>query len=734
MEFAIFAPTADREVTGGTVTRAKATCLGCRTVLPPERVRAQLAAQRGGGDVVFDEQGNRAGGARMTAVVTRKPGATGRHYRLPTDADYAAVRRAQQRVTQLLADWERSGRQGLCPVPDEPTPAGGGSGAGRAFSVQRYGMMQWGDLFTARQNVALLALGRSVRDISAIDVELTRRLAAMSISKVAMQNNTGCRWKASGESLVDIFGRHALPIVWDFAESVPTAGSTGDFKSQVDWIAECVRRPVLQSGIVSICDASNHPLPDQSSATWFTDPPYYDAIPYSDLSDFFLAWLKRNLPNHPLLRDPFDSDNPLSPKTHEAVQDETRSYNGQPKNRQWFEEKMASAFAEGRRILNGDGVGSVVFAHKTTEGWEALLSGMIRGGWTITGSWPIATEMTSRLRARESAALATSIHLVCRPRPADAPVGDWSQVLGELPGRVGNWMERLQSEGIRGADLVFACIGPALEIFSRYSVVETPDGSIVGLPEYLEKVWEIVGRAALEQVLGTPKTQARNGAVGALEEDARLTALFLWTLQSSGNSDADRNDDPADAGDEGETADGSAALRPQKGYRMPYDVARRFAQPLGIHLDEWKSRIIDIDKGTVRLLPVSERARQLFGAAGASALADEIETSAVASPQLGLFPEPESPARPRGRQIREAAGSDRPGGVSAGRHATTLDRVHAAMLFQHSGRSQALRALIRSEQEKGPDFLRLANALSALYPNGSPEKRLLDAMLLAAPR
>ncbi len=124
----------------------------------------------------------------------------------------------------------------------------------------------------------------------------------------------------------------------------------------------------------------------------------------------------------------------------------------------------------------------MVFAHKTTEGWEALLSGMIRGGWTITGSWPLATEMSSRLRARESAALATSVHLVCRPRRDDAPVGDWASVLRELPNHVTDWMERLQSEGVRGADLVFACIGPALEIFSRYGKVETADGREVRLP------------------------------------------------------------------------------------------------------------------------------------------------------------------------------------------------------------------------------------------------------------
>ena len=117
-------------------------------------------------------------------------------------------------------------------------------------------------------------------------------------------------------------------------------------------------------------------------------------------------------------------------------------------------------------------------------------------------------------------------------------MGDWGDVLRELPKRVGDWIDRLQAEGIRGADLVFACIGPALEIFSRYSKVETAEGREVPLAEYLEKVWEVVGRSALEQVLGSSEAQARNSAAGALEEDARLTALFLWTLQSTNGQNA----------------------------------------------------------------------------------------------------------------------------------------------------------------------------------------------------
>src|SRR5439155_14385564 len=121
----------------------------------------------------------------------------------------------------------------------------------------------------------------------------------------------------------------------------------------------------------------------------------------------------------------------------------------------------------------------------------------------------------------------------------ESSVGDWAEVLQDLPLRVGAWMDRLQAEGVRGADLIFACIGPALEIFSRYSRVETAEGTEVGLPGFLLKVWEAVGRAALGRILGAPDSQTADRTIGALEEDARLTALFLWTLQSTEPSDLD---------------------------------------------------------------------------------------------------------------------------------------------------------------------------------------------------
>jgi adenine-specific DNA methylase len=708
--------------------------------IPLEALRvgceAFASAQRGGADVAFDTKGHRTGGARMLAVVTLRPGESGRHYRLPAERDYDAVRKAQAHVAKLLADWERGGKQGLCPVPDEPLPPIGTLG----FRVQRYGMLQWGDLFTARQKVAIVTLTRLARERPGADGEAVRAAMALVVNRCADRLSTVCRWDNPWEKVANTFSRQALPFVWDYCEGHPLAGEGTGFEGALDWVAKVAEAwPASLAGQTEQADATEQPLPDETAQVWFTDPPYYDAVPYADLSDFFFVLLKRSLPGLPLLRDPYDPPNPLTPKRREAVQDETKKGDGRPKDRAWFEETMAKAFAEGRRVLRENGVGSVVFAHKTTEGWEALLSGLIRGGWTITGSWPIATEMVSRLRARESAALATSVHLICRPRPDDAGVGDWADVLRELPIRVGDWMERLQHEGVRGADLVFACIGPALEIFSRYTLVETAEGREVKLDEYLAKVWEVVGRAALAQVLGTAEARARNGAAGAVEEDARLTALFLWTLQATdgeGAEDAGGEDEDEDAGDDDEE-DGSGGKA--KGFTLVFDVVRRFAQPLGIELPKWEGRVIETKKGVVRLLPIAERARQLFGEDGASAVAIRLEQTAAldTNPLQGLlFPEMEAAPKVRGARGRgrRAAVDVSDESLAAAREATTLDRVHAAMLLQAGGRTNALRALLKAEQDRGPDFLRLANALSALYPKGSEEKRLLDAMLLAVPR
>ena len=236
VEFEIFEPLLEREVAGGTVARARATCLCCGAVLPPERVRTQLAAQSGGADVVFDDLGNRTGGARMTAVVTLRAGVSGRHYRVPTDADYAAVRLAHQRVESLLIKWEHGARQGLCPVPDEPTPK---KGAHRAVGSQLplYNITTFGELFTARQKAVLVELLGILRNETTTDFV---PILACAFNRVSMSNMSCTRWNAVAEKMQHTFGRQAIPMVWDFAEVVVTAEAPGNWKSGYMLVSDVV--------------------------------------------------------------------------------------------------------------------------------------------------------------------------------------------------------------------------------------------------------------------------------------------------------------------------------------------------------------------------------------------------------------------------------------------------------------------------------------------------------------
>ncbi|MCK6469153.1 MAG: DUF1156 domain-containing protein [Candidatus Brocadia sinica] len=765
--FEIFEPKDDSEVPMGTISNARALCVACKSVLSPERVRYQLSNQKGGAECFFDNSGKRLNGSTPLVVITTSGEKAGKKYRVPRDEDIQAFARIQDRIEKKEA--VLMGKGIISPIPNEPISEIRPSPNARGLTaVTRYGIKRFGDLFTQRQKLSLLTF---VDKITSIDLSeskfpnVLKELLAMAFGKLIMHHNTQCRWNPHGESAPGAFGRQALPMIWDFIELIPLGESMGSFYSTVELISETSEKIGTWQktiGTVEQSDAVKHPLSDSSASLWFTDPPYYDAIPYADLSDFFYVWLKRILPNHKITKgDNNDSGNPLTPKIPECVWNQAHIVNGKVKSQKFFEETVTKAFIEGRRILKNDGIASIVFAHKSTEGWEALLNGIINASFVILASWPITTEAKGRLNAQDAAALSASIHLVCRPRPEDAPVGDWGDVLQELPKRVGDWMERLQSEGIRGADLVFACIGPALEIYSKFSkVVDAQEREIPlgGDPEdqephkrgFLAYVWEAVGRAALEQVLGTAEAKARNGASGSLEEDARLTALFLWTLQSTNGEKNAPSPQPSPTRGEGEMslegeieveAEDEEAEAPKgktRGFSLVFDVARRFAQPLGIHLAEWEGRIIETSKGVVRLLSVSERAGQLFGKAGTQAFSEHVEEHPKGPVQLKLFPVEEERTLPeikgRSKRHKKSGAHVSDDSLKTQHDATTLDRVHAAMLLQADGRTNALRALLKAEQEKSPDFLRLANALSALYPKNSEEKRLIDAMLLAMPK
>ena len=270
--FDLFEPEADKEVPAATVAKAKAKCLDCPGRLSPERLRAQLAAQRGGADVIFDEQGRRKGGARLLAVVTITPGQPGRSYRLPTEQDYHAVFRAMQALKEKAAQPLASG---LSAIPDESTPAGGGSGAGRAFSIQRYGMFQWGDLFTARQKLALVTFVDKINSLTTIS-DAIKNLLVIAVGRLADATASLTQWLPSGEEVKHVFSRQALPIVWDFGETNPISEVSRSWKSAINAIVNVissVSSAGMTIGQVHQADACQSPLPNQAGGVYFTDPP-----------------------------------------------------------------------------------------------------------------------------------------------------------------------------------------------------------------------------------------------------------------------------------------------------------------------------------------------------------------------------------------------------------------------------------------------------------------------------
>jgi adenine-specific DNA methylase len=578
-------------------------------------------------------------------------------------------------------------------------------------------MDRFEDLFTPRQALALTTLTRLVQEVGKkVAAVLDEGLAvavqtclALALDKQADSNSSLCAWRASSQDIGHTFGRQALPMVWDFVEGNILSGATRDWSNAVEGGLKAIQSldENIECGHAECCSAGRVPIPDDAAQAFVTDPPYYDAVPYADLSDFFIAWLKRSLGSlfSEIMTDSYKDD--------ECIVDEVKY-----KTREYYERTMTEAMSNGRRILIPEGVAVVVFANKTTSGWEALLNAMIEAGWVITGSWPIDTEMGSRLRAMNSAALASSIHLVCRPRenpdgsPRTDDIGDWRDVLQELPNRIHDWMPRLAQEGIVGADAIFSCLGPALEIFSRYSRVEKASGEQVTLKEYLEHVWAAVAKEALNVIF-------KGADATGFEEDARLTAMWLWTLSTGTNGNGKRSDETDTQEDE--EVEEPIKKTKMSGFVLEYDAARKIAQGLGAHL-EHLATVVEVKGDKARLLPVSERAKYLFVVKRPETRIQKDKKRSEAD-QNFLF---EMPA-PTEAEPSESAQRSPDLEMSGGK--TVLDRVHQSMLLFASGRGEALkRFLVEDAAGQDPRFWRLAQALSALYPVGTEEKRWVDGV------
>ena len=497
VRFEIFVPKNAEEVGNPTMLDTKAikvTCPLCNSQQPTDYIK-----QCGHEDKL---------NVQMTAIVYQEK--YGKEYRLPKDEEIGAAKIPMEMLEEIANEI----RHGM---PNEALPKSDTSGAGRAFSVPLYGFKKWSDLFTNRQLFALMTfvkwthtaqremekVGYSPEWLEAIDGYL-----ACVFDRMLAHNSSLIFWRTDSEASRTTFVRYALPMTWDFSEPAIPSEVPGSYQICLDRIIasmETIRRAHTKEApkCVILRQSATDSI-DREIDAMVTDPPYYDEIPYADLSDFFYVWLRRIIGH----QFPANLTQSLTPKINELVQHAGRFEGNNDEAKRFYEKGMTKSFQNAHKTLSDDGRIVIVFAHKDPEAWETLVKAMIESGLVVTASWPIDTEQGGRMRAQGSAALATSLWMVCRKRPVNARNGHYSKVKREMQERITERLRYFWDVGIRGPDFVWAAIGPALESYSSYKAVKWNTGKLFTVTEFLTEVRRMVTDFALGQILHGASTEA----------------------------------------------------------------------------------------------------------------------------------------------------------------------------------------------------------------------------------
>jgi putative DNA methylase len=396
----------------------------------------------------------------------------------------------------------------------------------RWFSPPAYGLTEFADLFTNRQLTALTTFSdlvgeareRALRDAvvsglpegdrletggtdAAAYADAVATYLGLGVSRTADICNSLATWSNSRDQTRNLFSRQAIPMAWDFVEASPFARASGDPVVALASIADVLDRlPARALGIVTQADASARTY---QNLTVSTDPPYYDNIGYSDLSDFFYVWLRRGLRGiHPKLLSTM-----LVPKAEELVANPYR-HGGRDGAQDFFESGFRRVFGTARRTANDDFPITVYYAFKQAEleaeglastGWETLLSGMISEGWTVTATWPVRSERAGRMISIGTNALASSIVLALRPRPEDAPITDRRGFLAELKSTLPEALRDLQQGSVAPVDMAQAAIGPGMATFSKYARVIEPSGDPMTVRDALRAINGVLDEVLSQQ-------------------------------------------------------------------------------------------------------------------------------------------------------------------------------------------------------------------------------------------
>jgi putative DNA methylase len=477
---------------------------------------------------------------QLIAIVCTQPNVNGKVY-LAADETLTKFLSDDQYILQLqtLRALQADGSSqpvSQLTIPDEairrerPSPNARGLSA-----VTRYGFLHFEDLFTPRQLLSLLIFAKQVHAVnnsmlvhgySVEHAKATTTYLGLLVDRLADYNSSFCSWHNTGEKVGHTFARQALPMVWDFVEINPLGNASGNAHSALNWVTDVIKSnsnlgPTAQ---VERSSATQMTFGSHSFDAIVTDPPYYDNVPYSDLSDFFYVWLRRSIgflyPEH------FSSS--LTPKKREAIMDVGRHQGNIESAKQSYESLMAQTFVEASRVLKPEAPLVVVYAHKTTLGWATLIDALRLAGFTVTEAWPLDTEMSVRIRAIDTASLASSIFLVARQRK-DNETGSYErEVQPELQRIVRERVERLWTQGVTGADLVIACVGAGLRAFTRYARVEYANGQEAPADSFLAEVEGAVLEGLLEKIFGVSRA-----GVSAVDAVTRFYVLWRYTYRQA---------------------------------------------------------------------------------------------------------------------------------------------------------------------------------------------------------
>lgn len=484
-------PPAELDLSSGTVKASSVTCPGCGTSTPAKAVR---------------EYAKKVGLGHLLYAVLEIDGAV-RTYR---ESRPDEIEGADTLASALLDDLAET-PDGTSALPDEPMV----KSQYRRYGNLVYGIDTFRGLFNDRQLYVLGCLCESVRvahsEMLASGMDSERAVAistylGLCVDRIADYDSSFCGWHVKGEKVRSTFARQAIAMVWDYVEIDPSQQVSGNWRGAVRWIELAIRRCSNAGDAPAVVlrgDAQDLSFSDDSFDAVIVDPPYYDAIQYGDLSDFFYVWLKRSVGHlHPSV-----FGTPLTPKRQEVIESRADKKSTEYISHEEFERRLQRALDEMARVVKPQGIVAIVFAHTDVKAWERLLRALRSANLVVTTSWPMRSELANRPTAQISAVLSSSVVLVCRPQHASQD-GFYDDVVRALEERIADRLDAFEEMGLMGADYFVSAIGPAFEVFAQYGRVVKLSGEEVDVSELMVLARQTVARHAMRRLLGAESLAA----------------------------------------------------------------------------------------------------------------------------------------------------------------------------------------------------------------------------------